>query len=383
MFFKDSFTRQRLACAFWFACAGITYGIFTSRMPALKELTGANDGQVGFLLLAFGAASFCGLATARTAIARFGAKKVTTCAVLVFMIALTLGALAFSWLYLALFCILAGLGTGFCDVGMNAQGMMIEKRHNILCMASLHACFSLGGVAGALSGSLFAALELSPFANFAIICAICLVLLPWSARNAIGGAPEKAAKTSSRGHLPKIIYFYGFMSMLCYVSEGSVGEWGSVLLHSVKGASQQQAALVFAAFCVPMVICRFMTDKLRKKAGDFSIVLCGAIICLSGMSTVLLSPWPVLCIAAYFAMGIGFAPVVPILYSRAGKIPGISPGRASSAMSLLSYTGLLVFPPFLGMLGDAIGLGNALWIIAGLCICLAGGSFALRQREAS
>ena len=75
----------------------------------------------------------------------------------------------------------------------------------------------------------------------------------------------------------------------------------------------------------------------------------------------------------------GFAPIVPILFSRAGKYPGVSPSVASSTMSILSYTGLLVFPPFLGFLGDSIGLDRALWLIAAACLVVwAGSPFLLR-----
>lgn len=369
--------RERLSAAYFFAGVGITYGIFTARMPALKELTNATDGQIGFLLLAFGAASFCGLLGSGPIVARLGARLVGAIALLVCFIAITIAAMAFNYWHLVGFGLVAGLGTGFCDVGMNAQGMMIEKKRNILCMASLHACFSLGGVAGALTGSLFAALQLSPFVNFLTVCGLYLPLWPWAFRNAIAGAPD-VRKREKTGRLPLLIYFYGLMSMLCYVSEGSVGEWGSVLLNTVKGAPQKEAALVFAAFSVPMVICRFLTDKLRAHARDSHIVLAGALLSCAGMAIVLLSPWTWLCLAAYFLMGIGFAPIVPTLFSRAGQTPGISAGRASSTMSILSYTGLLFFPPFLGLLGDAIGLGNALWIITGLCFCLVCGSFFLR-----
>lgn len=378
-----SFSRQRLACAYFFASCGLSYGIFTSRMPALKNLVNASDGQIGFLLLAFGGFSFCGLLSSKFIIERAGARIITGAAPLVFMSALTIGSLAFSYWQLVGFCVIAGLATGLCDVAMNAQGMMIEKRHNVLCMASLHACFSMGGVFGALTGSFFAALNLSPFWNFLIICGCYLLFWRWAFANSIAGETKKAAtRQKARHRIPLLIYFYGLMSMLCYVSEGSVGEWGSVLLHTVKDASQQEAALAFAVFSVPMVICRFLTDKLRGIIKDFYIVFGGSLLSTMAMALVLISSRPILCLAGYFAMGIGFAPIVPLLYSRAGKTPGISAGQASSSMSLLSYTGLLFFPPFLGMLGDSIGLNNALWVITGCCACIVCGSIVFARMRA-
>lgn len=379
------FARQKLFCGYFFAIPGLIYGIFTSRMPALKAMVNADDTAIGFLLLFFGAASFMGLISCRFVIARYDAKTVIGVSALLIPIVMCIAALAYSYWQLVAFGILGGLASGFCEVAMNAQGMLIEKRFKRLGMSTLHACFSLGGMAGSMSGSLFAWLNLSPFWNFLIISCIFLSIYPIAFRNLEKLAEErpKDKKSVEKHKIPLFIYMCGLISMCCYVSEGSVGEWGSILLHSVKGAPQDQAALVFACFCVSMVIFRFLGDRLREIFGDVLIVLFGGLLAASCMSVVLLSSSPAICLAAYTLMGVGFAPIVPILFSRSGKCPGISQARASSAMSVMSYTGLLVFPPFIGMLGDWIGLGSALWLIVLACLCIASaGPLLLRRKEA-
>ncbi|MDE5831413.1 MAG: MFS transporter, partial [Desulfovibrio sp.] len=231
----------------------------------------------------------------------------------------------------------------------------------------------LGGMAGSLFGSLFAWLGLSPFLNFLIVCGGYLCLLPTAYKKLekLDVGSRKDGKAKSKSRVPLFIYLCGVASMLCYVSEGSVGEWGSILLHSTKGAPQDQAALVFACFCCSMVIFRFLGDRIRQTFDESLIVCVGGLIGTAAMSVVLLSSSPIVCLAAYAVMGIGFAPIVPILFSRAGKCPGVDQAKASSTMSVMSYTGLLVFPPFLGFLGDHIGLDSALWLIAFFCLCIA------------
>lgn len=377
----SGFARERLACAYFFGCIGLLYGIFTARLPAFKILTGANDGQIGFLLLAFGGAAFLGLLTSRFLVERVGTKLVTALATVVTTLAMIIAGLALSYMQLVIFCMVAGIANGLCDVAMNAHAIEIERRYQRLCMSSLHACFSLGGVLGSLCGSLFAWLTLSPFLNFLIVGGAYLLLWPWAWRNtaAIKTAIEKAAR--ERARLPLLVYFLGLMSMCCYVSEGSVGEWGSVLLHSVKQATQQEAALVFGCFSMTMVIGRFFGDRLRSAISEFHIILSGSFIAAIAMTIVLLSPSPALCLGAYALMGVGFAPIVPIFYSMSGRIRGVSAGRASSTISTLAYSGLLFFPPFLGMLGDAIGLDNALWVIVAACLGVTCGSFYLRRHS--
>lgn len=375
------FNRERLACAWFFAVPGLVYGIFTSRLPAIKSMVEASDGQIGFLLLAFGGASFLGLMGSRKVMVALGAKKVVGLAAFAMPAVMTVAGLGINYWQLVAFCMLGGLASGFCDVAMNAQAIVIEQRYNRLCMSSLHACFSLGGLAGSLGGSLFAALNLSPAVNFLVVCGLFMLAGPLAYKNIIA-APHEAKEKGKRGRIPAFIYLCGLISMLCYVSEGSVAEWGSILLHSVKGAPEDQAALVFGCFCLTMVVFRFLGDRLRQRLGDVRVVLFGGLLAFLCMSAVLLASSPLICLAAYTVMGMGCAPIVPILFSRAGTCPGISPAQASSTVAIMSYTGLLVFPPFLGMLGDGIGLDNALWIIACAFLCVTiCGPLLLGRRE--
>lgn len=375
------FAKARLACAYFFAFPGLAYGIFTSRMPALKIQASLNDAQIGFLLLFFGMASFCGLLGSGWLIGKFTSKRLTLLTPFFFSVAFILLALCSSFEGMLIFAIFGGLGMSVCDVSMNAQGMELERQSHVLCISFLHASFSLGAVIGALCGSFFAWLALSPFLNMLIV--LLIYILPiFPAYSMLLDASGVAAKKqiNKKEKLPSIIFILGVISMLCYVSEGSVGEWGSLYLFTEKGAPQQIAALVFACFSTCMVICRFNADRLRKKFADSTLVLFGATLALGGMIGALVFPWPWLCLCCYGLMGIGFAPIVPILYSRAGSIPEISTARASWIVSLLSYTGLLFFPAFLGMLAQKYGLGNTLWIIAGTCACVAAGSLFLKSQ---
>lgn len=373
--------QEKLACAYFFACPGIAYGIFTSRLPALKALTAANDAEIGFLLLAFGASSFSGLLVSRFLIDHAGARIITGCASLALSIFLVTASLALSYWQLLGFGMAAGLSMGLCDVSMNAQGIILEKKHHQRSISFLHASYSLGGVCGALSGSVFAAANLSPFMNFLLVQGFYLFLWPlaFGRLQDEKHASTKAGRNKTAVPLPVLIYIFGIMSMCSYVSEGSIGEWGSILLHSAKGASQELAALVFACFSTTMVIGRFLGDGIRAKFSDFVIVFTGSLIACAGMIVILISSSPVVCLCSYACMGAGCAPIVPILFSRAGNVPGVSPGRASSIISLLSYSGLLVFPPFIGMLAQGIGLDNALWIIVFAIFCILCGSFSLRK----
>lgn len=39
----SEFSTARAACAYFFICPGLAYGLLTARLPALKAQTGADD----------------------------------------------------------------------------------------------------------------------------------------------------------------------------------------------------------------------------------------------------------------------------------------------------------------------------------------------------
>ena len=371
--------KEKLACAWFFVTPSLAYGILSARLPALKIITDADDAETGTVLLALGCSTLVGLLVCGFLIEKFGARILAISGAVFLACAMSLASLASSWPMLALGCGCAGLGVGLCDVAMNALGIEIEKERKILVLAFLHGASSAGGVAGSLTGSLFAACNISPFLNFAIILGLWLCLAPIIIRYVPGSEYKTQSGKSFLAAFPLIVLLCGILSLLCHVVEGSAAEWGSILLNTVKHASQQEAALTFACFTGGMVLCRFSADRLRQHINDIWLLFAGSLLGATGMILAILSPIPSLCLAAYALMGVGLAPVVPILFSRAGAVPGIGSGRASAVVSIFSYSGMLLFPPLLGYIAEESGLSHALWILVFCCLAVGLGSLALKK----
>lgn len=374
---------SRASCAYFFLCPGLAYGLFTSRLPALKMQTGADESQIGLIMLCIGLSSLAALFSSGYLIARWGSRFILKKASLILVIAISLCCLAATPLQLGAGCLLTGASMSLVDVAMNTQGIQIEQRYRVSCMSFMHAAYSFGGVMGALSGSFFSALGLSPFINAVCVLAVYSLFRTWAAPHLLADQPSSSApltKASSRA-FPPFVIVCGLFAMLAYASEGSAAEWGSLLLFTVKGADEHTAALVFAAFSITTVLCRLFGDGLRRRTSDFALMLGGSLLALGGMLIVLLSPYPIICLAGYALMGAGLSPIVPILFSRAGRYPGISAGKASAVVSTLSYSGLLFFPPVLGFIAHEKGLENALLIVPAACTCLALGSLLFRTKK--
>ena len=63
-------------------------------------------------------------------------------------------------------------------------------------------------------------------------------------------------------------------------------------------------------------------------------------------------------------MGIGVSGVIPIIYSVAGKRPGIPPGIALQTISSVSFLGFMLGPPVTGYVAQATSLKVSFAIIA-------------------
>ena len=378
----SAFTKARAACSYFFAGPGLIYGMFTSRMPALTIQTGADEAQVGLILLCFGVAGMVSLAASAWLIDRFTSRSVLLLFTPLLCLALPLTGLAVTPLQLGLACVVVGLTMGFVDVAMNTQAIQIERAFFRPCVSMMHASYSIGGVLGSLAGALFAGLGASTLINFVCVLGLYLCLYPLAMPHTQPDeAQKKGEEQAPSRRIPLFVLLCGILATVSYSAEGSVAEWGSLLLFTVKGASEFTSALVFGAFCITMVIGRMGGDRLRCAFGDFPLMLAGAGLAFCGMVIVLVSPWPALCLFGYALMGIGLAPIVPILFSRAGNTPGITPGKASALVSFMGYSGVLVFPPSLGWLAHNMGLGTALLVIPLLCAILVAGSWAFRTDE--
>ena len=363
-----SYASARLACMFYFMAPGLAYGLVTSRMPALKNMTGATEGELGIILLCFGLSALIGLAFAPRLIAKISAKTTLLASSLACMVFVVLVSFSSSVWFFGIAMALLGICMGLCDVTMNVQGVEVERAYKKSSMNILHAGYNIGAAAAACAGSIFAATNFGVWVNFVLPVAVMAGMLWWAEPRLVTGNLEKPERSESsplvsvepKKRLPFLVWVCGLLCVCCYVSEGSVGEWGSLYLHQEKAAPESIAALVFAGFSICSLLCRLVADRLRNNFGDFLVSTAGATLALAGMLTVLSSSSWSICLIGYAMMGLGQAPIVPLAFSRAGAIKGVSTARATSLVSLLAYAGLLFAPPAFGLSAEHFGLHTAL-----------------------
>jgi predicted MFS family arabinose efflux permease len=169
--------RAALATALVFATNGFLLGSWVSRLPATRDRLGASVAELGLVLLGPGFGSLLSMPFSGRLCRRYGSRLV---------VAATTVAASAALVVLAVAPTLAGLGValfawGSCygswDVAMNVHGSAVEQRAGREWMPRYHACWSVGGIAGAGCGALAASASLPLVLHFTAVALACAALV--------------------------------------------------------------------------------------------------------------------------------------------------------------------------------------------------------------
>ena len=182
----------RLAVALLFFLNGAVFATWVTRIPAIQSKLLLTPGQLGLALLGIAAGALVAMNLSGFLSTRFGSRSVTTIAALCLCAILPLLALVPTLPALVATLLLFGASSGSMDVAMNTQGVAVERRYGRPILNSFHACYSLGGLSGALASGLIASLGLAPLPQFLgvallfvlLTLAVTRLLLPAEARGA-------------------------------------------------------------------------------------------------------------------------------------------------------------------------------------------------------
>ena len=355
----------RWAIVVFFCSLGMGYGVLMARIPALQEQIRASEGAVGMAVFSLGLGCLAGFALTPLLQRVCLSHTLLRISGLCFLCFLALSGLVWNPVSFCAAFALVGVAFGLAEMAANTQGILLERRLRGNYLSGLHAGYSIGGLGGSVLGALSSAAGYSPFPALCIVSLILFGGWIWAGRRLLvektGCGNDASEKTGQAwGRIPGIVFVCGILALAAFSVEGSCGEWSALLLYTVKGAAESTAALGFGAFSIAIAASRLLGDALRRRWGDFALLAGGALLALCGQAVVLLAPWPLVCLCGYALTGAGIAPMMPTLLSRAGNRADISPQRATTIISAMGYSGLLVIPPSIGWLAEFFGLRAAL-----------------------
>jgi MFS family permease len=386
----------------YFAILGVANGVWLSRIPAVKQDLHLSDGVLGLALLASPAGLVVVVPFAGRIVQRIGSRRPTVVAGLcAALLPIALGlAPSLPVLMAALFAY--GLAGGMLDVAMNSQAVLVEREAGRPLMTSFHACYSFGGLGGALVGGAFAWASIGPAVNFTVV-AVPLACVAVLARrwllvdHGVGGALSPAGPPDvvvandtggpdrGRRRLPITLplLLMALLAACSLLGEGAADGWSAVYLRDNLGTSAGLAALAYAGFSVAMAFGRLSGDRLAARFGAATLMRCCGLVAVVGLSLALVSANPAGAIAGFTLFGAGLSSTFPLLLSAAGNADPARPAHGIARVAGVGYVGLLGGPVLIGGLASAFGLQRALAVpvLLALVIFAAGGVVAPRRQR--
>ena len=375
-------SRARLGVILSFLSHGFISSSFFARIPDYKARLELSNSVLGLCLLASSAGVLAALGpVGRLAAQRGSSAVLTKSSYLLVFIAPFVG-ISFNAISFAAILFLFGVAIAAQDVAMNTHGVTLEQKSGARYMGRFHAFWSVGALLGAITGGVFAQLEVSEFIHALIVSAAVLALVITNNRRYLSGDEDKHIYEESvkRKKTPRLIYIMGLLGLAGSIGEGSAADWGGVLARETFGASQFVGTLPYIAYSFTMVVGRFYGDQLATKFGARRILKVGGLLGGAGLAGGLIVGGTSGVIVGWFLFGLALSTVIPLLFSAAGSMANkrfqgtISPAEAVAKISGISYFGFVVGPPLMGFLADVLTLRWAMLVPAVLAVIISASS---------
>ncbi len=381
-----------------FTLSGLSIATWAARLPEIKQNLDVSTGSIGLLILGMSAGSILGLMASAALMARFGARtgmvfSLTCVAVGLVLIGIGAG-VVFSpplvFLGLALF----GFGNGSVDVMMNVEGAAAETELGKTVLPLMHAFFSVGTVLGAGIGAAASALEISvvwhAVAMAALIALAVVIAVRYvPIRENLGDTTTTSShkqdwKARLRANLAVWadvrLILIGVIMLGMAFAEGSATDWLALATVEGHGQSEPTGAIVFGVFVSAMTVGRVAGGPLVDRFGRVVVLQVSAVSAAIGLLVFILGPELWIVVIGTVLWGLGSALGFPLGMSAAAEGPNAA--ARVSAVAMIGYLAFLVGPPVIGLLGDQIGLLNALFVVLVLVVLSGLASPAARERKA-
>jgi fucose permease len=286
---------------------------------------------------------------------------------------------------------------GSWDVAMNVHGSAVEQLAGREWMPRYHACWSVGGIAGAGLGALAAGVGSPLLPHFAAAAVGCTILVLVALRSFIDDQAETAgaagaagvagvagaaaaAGTAGRQVLTGRLLLVGVVTLCATTLEGAAADWLALFLTDERGASASLAAFGYAVFAVAMAGGRFSGTAVAERLGRDGAVRVGGLVSFAGVLLTVLGPGLAGAYVGAALWALGVCLVFPAAVSAGGEAPD-RPADAIAAVTTIGYGGFLLGPPLIGLLADRVGLGRALLVLLVLAAGIAALAPAVRSRR--
>jgi fucose permease len=363
-----------------FVCASlclVTFGIVLTTLgtvlPSVMERFGIDKASAGALLMLMTFSVLAGALVFGPVVDRYGYKAILIAATALVIVGLEGVAFAPSmpWLRAAVF--LTGLGGGIINGGANTLVSDISGEARGPRLNFLGVFFGVG----AMGVPLVLAMLTHRFSHASLLASVgALGVVPLAVIAMVSYPPPKQAQgfpLADAGRLLRdpLILLMGVMLFLESGMEITVGGWTSTFVSEELVASERSALILLSLYWTGMMLARLAIGTVLSGVSAFRILSSCLAIALAGATMLLVTHSVAVAAVGVFLLGVGFAAMFPTVLGFIGTRYVALAGTAFSAAFVMALTGGMVLPYVAGVLGDRVGMRNALLIVPAALVVLA------------
>ncbi|UYT88873.1 MFS transporter [Priestia megaterium] len=353
-----------------FLVPGLSLSTWISRTPNIRDTLLASTSLMGWIIFGLACGSLIGLLTANRLIGRLGTKSVIAMCLFVICIGLATIGISSTFFKSALLVFLSlvffGFGFGMIEVAINVEGASLEHAMSKTLLPALHGAFSAGTLLGAGIGYLAILLNIATIVHFLLIALLGLLLLVIY----IGKIPSHNGKTDQSENVDcqdekvnvwkeKRTILIGLLVLGMAFAEGSANEWLPMTIVDGFNVEDHVGTAVYTIFLFAMLIGRLAGGNILDRFGRVPVIRFATLVAACGICMLVFVKSLLIGVIGVFLWGLGASLGFPVGLSAAGDEPKNTTQRVG-AVSVLGYLAFLVGPPFLGILGEAVGLLRAM-----------------------
>ncbi|WP_232838251.1 MFS transporter [Streptomyces geranii] len=375
-----------VASCLGFVLIGVVQALYGPSIPALREEYGLSPSAAGLGLSAHFAGGVVGVLLFDRLHARIGNRRVLGSSYVLMAAGAAGFALAPNWPVALAAALLAGLGFGGIDYGLNQLFAVGFGTRSTAMLNILNAHFGVGAILGpALIGAVGSEHYPAVFLAFSLANLPLLFCLRGVREHVPRptGAPESGAPGRPGGpvlarSLGSVLGVFVTLYVLHVGIEAGVGGWEPTHLETV-GYGAGAAATATSVYWLMMTAGRFLAAPLALRFSPQSII---AVSCAGMTVCLLLAAIPGLAPYAYAGVGLFIAPIFPTGLPWLNRVAPQA-RRAGAVVIAASMVGGVAAGPALGKAIEWSGVRAVPLILGGVsALCLAATAWLIRATRA-
>ena len=357
-----------------FVSLGLPDGLLGVAWPSIRQTFGLPIDALGAVFMT----TVCGYLTASLTsgwvVKRIGVGLLLALSAFATAVFLLTYALAPSWAAMVVIGVIAGLGGGAIDAGLNSY---VALTHSPRLLNWLHACFGIGAATGpAIMMTVLSAGQ--PWrVGYAIVgvgqlvLGVCFLLTrrQWQVergdRRQESGVrrareddrPVEAASAGAIARWPVAVWLSVFLFLVYTGIETAAGQWAYTLLVEGRAISAQAAGIGVSAYWGALAVGRVLSGLVANRIAPATLTRWSMVGMLAGAAAIWLNAAVWLSFFGLVLMGFSAASVFPSLIA-------VTPGRfgADRAPTIIGFQvgaaalGIAGIPALSGVLAARVGL---------------------------